>query len=131
MPSSFNSIDLFGPGPHRFAQGPQGNAIIPLAVLAPLTPGTTAYGMLDLEVIVTGRLVADSESDLWTKRNAIAAVLASPAVPATLIDHHAHSWTNMTFYRFIESDRTDRGRKHSLSFTALFRKNLLSTAGDG
>ena len=131
MPSSFNGVDLFGPGPHRFAQGPQGNAVASnTAFLGTFVPGSLAYGMLDLDVIVTGRLVAASEAALWTARDAITAVLTFPATPATLIDHHAHSWTSMTFYRFEEGPRTDRGRQHSLTFRAYFRKGLLSLAGD-
>lgn len=132
MPSSFNSVDLFGPGPHRFAQGPQGNAVVPLSVYSGVfVPGSIDYGLLDLEVIVTGRLVADTEAALWAQRDAITAVLQHPPAPATLIDHHGRQWTDMSFYRFEEGTRTDRARKHSLTYRALFRKNLLSTASDG
>jgi hypothetical protein len=130
MPSSFNGADLFGPGPHRFSQGPQGLAIVPNSVfLATWVPGSTAYGPLDLDVIVTGRLVADNEAALWAQRDAIAAVLTFPPTPATLIDHHGREWTDMTFYRFEEGDRTDRGRKLSLTFRAHFRKDLTSLDG--
>lgn len=131
MPSSFNGVDLFGPGPHRFAQGAQGNAVVPNSVLLGVfVPGSTAYGMIDLDVIVTGRLVGDTEAALWTKRDAITAVLAFPPAAATLVDHHGRTWTGMTFYRFEEGDRTDRGRVRSLSFRAVFRKDLASLSGD-
>lgn len=132
MASSFNGVDLFGPGPHRFSQGAQGNLVVPVSVYSGVfLPGSITYGMIDLDVIVTGRLVADSEAALWTKRNAITAILQFPPIAATLIDHHAHSWTNMSFYKFEEGNRTDRARKASLAFTAHFRKALYNTAGDG
>ena len=129
MPSSFNAIDLFGPGPHRFSLGTQGNAIVPFSeYVQAFVPGSIAYGLRDLDVIVTGRLVADTEAALWAKRDAITAVIQYPPVPATLIDHHARQWTSMTLWKYTEADRTDRGRTRSLRFTAIFRKDLLSVA---
>lgn len=132
MPSSFKGSDIFGPGPHRFALGTQGNAVVPISVYTGVfAPGSISYGMLDLDVIVTGRLVADTEAALWAQRDAITALLQQPPSPGTLIDHHARTWTDMSFFKYEEGDRTDRGRKFSLSFRATFRKSLLSTASEG
>lgn len=131
MASSFNGVDLFGPGPHRFAQGRQGNLVVSVAAyLQTFLPGSISYGLHDLDVIVTGRLVADTEAALWARRDAIVAVLQHPPAPATLVDHHGREWTGMSFWRFDEGSRTDRGRRTSLAFRAVFRASLLA-AGEG
>ena len=74
-------------------------------------------------------VLADTEAALWARRDAITAVIQYPPAPATLIDHHGRQWTSMTLWKYTEADRTDRGRKRSLQFTAIFRQNLLSVAG--
>lgn len=120
MPSSFDSANLFGSGPHRFSEGPLGEQTIPNSRLNPVVPGTLAIGPLEQTVIVKGRLVAATESALWTLRAAIAAKLTHPPTRATLTDNHAHSWTNMDFISFTPSDRTDHGREVSLAYEAKF-----------
>ena len=64
MPSSFNAIDLFGPGPHRFSLAAQGNAIVPFSeYVQAFVPGSIAYGLRDLDVIVA---IATRQSDPTT-----------------------------------------------------------------
>jgi predicted nucleotidyltransferase len=120
--SSFNSLDLFGSGPHRFALGPQGEDVVPNFVLGSGGSGSTAVGPIELDVTVAGRLVAADESDLWTLRDAITVQLTDPPTAATLVDNHGHTWTGISFITYTEADRTDRGREWSIEYTAVFRK---------
>lgn len=124
MSSSYKSLDLFGSGPHRFAVLPVGLYVLPFRVFDPTLPGSASYGNLELEVHVTGRLVAASDAALWTLRDAIAAQAVHPATAGTLIDQHGRSWTSMTLREFEHGDRTDRGRVVSIAYVAKFRKFL-------
>jgi hypothetical protein len=121
--SSFKSVDLFGSGPHRFFYGTQGQHVVALRAFSdPSVPGSAAFGDLELEVFVRGRLVAASEAVLWTLRDAITAQSAFSAGSGTLIDHHGRSWSGMTLWSYEEEDRTDRGRLVSIGYEARFRK---------
>lgn len=125
MSSSYNGIDLFGPGPHRFALARQGESVVANYVISASPPnGSTAQGAIELDVIIRGRLTAASESALWTKRDAIRAQITDPPALATLVDHHGRGWSDMSFIEWIENDRTDRGRVVSIGYTARFRKFL-------
>ncbi len=122
MSSSFKSLDLFGSGPHRFALARQGQALESELFVTPPDSGTRYLGLVELQVIVRGRLVAGSESDLWTLRDAVTAQLVDPPVPGTLIDLHGRTWSDMSFVGFIAGDRTDRGRVVSIAYEARFVK---------
>jgi hypothetical protein len=120
MPSSFKSLDLFGSGPHRFAVGAQGQALSSELFLPVPASGTLYHGPVELEVTISGRLVAASESALWTLRDAITAQLLDPPAPGMLIDHHGREWADMSFVKFTPDDRTDRARAVSLGYKARF-----------
>ncbi len=120
--STFKSLDLFGSGPHRFSLALQGEDVVPNFTLGSGGSGSTPVGPVELDVIVRGRLVAPSESALWTLRDAIKTELADPPVPGDLIDNHGRTWTDMSFITYKEQDRTDRARQVSLEYTATFRK---------
>lgn len=120
MSSTFKSLGLFNSGPHRFALAPQGEYVLLNARVSPSTPGSTPIGPLELSITITGRLVAATESALWTLRDAVTAQLTDPVQTGTLIDHHGRTWTNMSFITFKEQDRTDRGRTTSIGYTATF-----------
>lgn len=126
MASEFKGLDLFGSGPHRFFVGAQGLRAVPLAVLGddPTIEGSAWFGDLELEVFVRGRLVAPSESALWTLRDAVAAQADSDntPVPGTLIDPHGRAWASMSMVRYEESDRVDRGRVWSVGYLCRFRR---------
>ncbi|MCC7387775.1 MAG: hypothetical protein IT431_03305 [Phycisphaerales bacterium] len=122
MASSFKGADLFGSGPHRFGQGRQGQVMLSWIALGTVQPGTVAIGLTELDVTVTGRLVASGEAALWALREAVAAELEESPTPGTLVDHHGRSWAGMSFIDFREGDRTDRGRVWSIAYEAVFRK---------
>jgi hypothetical protein len=120
MPSSFKGLDLFGSGPHRFNVRRQGQALSSELFLSTPQPGTRYHGLLELDIIISGRLVAAAESALDTLKSAITAQLLDPPAPGTLIDHHERSYTDMSFVRFTPADRIDRGRVISLAYRARF-----------
>ena len=122
MSSSFKGHDLFGSGPHRFAQRRQGQVMLSWIQLGSTQPGTVPIGLTELDVVVVGRLIAANEAALWTLRDAIVAEFEESPTPGTLLDLHNHQWTGMTFIDYAEADRTDRGRLWSLAYTATFRR---------
>jgi hypothetical protein len=122
MPSSFKGQNIFGSGPHRFAQGRQGSFILVDAQIASPGPNSYPSGVQELDVIVTGRLVATSETALWALRDAVTDMLISPPTAGTLIDGAGRSWEDMSFIRFEEGETTDRGRAWSIAYTATFRR---------
>jgi hypothetical protein len=122
MSSSFKGKDLFGSGPHRFAVGKLGEFIVSDFTLGIYDGGTTPLGLVELDVIVTGRLVATNDTALWALRDAIEAELVHLPTAGTLVDLHGRTWEGMSFIRFESADRTDRGRDVSLAYEAQFRK---------
>ncbi len=122
MASSFKGVDLFGSGPHRFSLGRQGPMMLTRLYFGDISPGTIPIGLRELDVIVAGRLVAASESTLWTLRDAVVAQHQESPTPGTLIDLHGRTWADMTFIDWREGDRTDRGRVRSVAYVAVFRK---------
>lgn len=128
MSSSFKSLDLFGSGPHRFYQGRQGQLLMLDVALGGFTPMSFALGLVELEVFVRGRLIALTESGLWSQRDAITAQLLHPPTPGTLIDLHGRQWTDMSFVRFEELDRTDRNHRRTLGYIATFRRMIAPEA---
>ena len=120
MPSSFAGSTLFSSGPHRFHEEPRGVQTIPNTRLNTFSPGNQAIGPLESAVTIRGRLVAASESALWTLRDAIAAKLTYPPTRATLTDNAGRSWPDMDFVTFTPADRTDRNRQFSLTYEARF-----------
>lgn len=136
MGSSFKGVDLFGSGPQRFALARQGHLVLTAFQAFGFSgPESYPFGLVELEVIVTGRLVGASEAALWARRDAIVAQLEDTILPTpgTLIDTRGRSWTGMVLHRFEEGDRVDRGRVWSIEYTALFRrfKDLARTVHGG
>jgi len=121
MPSSFRSLNLFGSGPHRFTVGRRGQLLVPDLFLSGSGSGSTPQGLIELDVLVTGRLVASSEAALRTLESAIAAQLTDPLQVGTLIDLHARSFANMSFIIFEQAAPTERNRQFSLPYLARFR----------
>lgn len=119
MGSSIGGQVLFNSGPHRFTVGRMGR-LTRGPFSTPLDdPFTTDEGVRELLIIQSGRLVAASESLLWSQVDAIKAQAELPRNGA-LVDNSGRSWANMTLVRFEPDDRVDRGREFSLGYTALY-----------
>lgn len=124
MPSSFNALPIFSSGPHRFRELTQGEYILLNARVNPFQAGSQPVGPLELAVIVTGRLVAANESDLWALRDAVTSLLTDPPTIADLFDDAGHRWQDISLTNFTPADRTDRGRQTSLAYQMTFIKFL-------
>lgn len=121
--SSFEGLDLFGSGPARFRAMAQGSVVVANYVIGATPPnGSTAQGPIELDVVVTGRLVATTEAGLWSLRDAITAQLADPPTNGSLFDDYGHKWEDVALIRYTEGGRTDRGRVKSMAYEAVFRK---------
>lgn len=120
--STFKDLDLFGSGPHRFRQGVQGEDVVANYILGIPGSGSTPVGTLELDVVVSGRLVADDEAGLWALRDGITAELAHPPVAGALVDSHGRAWASMSLIAYTEGPVTDRGRTCSIAYTATFRR---------
>jgi hypothetical protein len=120
MMSSYNEVDLFGSGPHRFVLGPLGEYVLTLARIDPFQAGSQAIGPLEETVVVRGRLVALTEEGVWALVDAIHAELTDPPTVATLVDEHEREWEGMSFIRFEAAEPTQRGRAWSLGYEAVF-----------
>lgn len=118
--STFNDIDLFGSGPHRFTHEPLGEYLLVNARIDPFQAGSQPIGPLDLAVTVRGRLVAATEDDLWDQRDAIAAMITHPPTTAALKEDGGRTWVQMSFVGFATDGPTDRGRVFSVAYTARF-----------
>ena len=122
MASSYKGLDLFGSGSHRFALGRQGQFVVADFGLGGYTTDSLYLGLVELDVVVRGRLVAATEAGLWSLRDAVTAQLLNPPAAGALVDLHGRTWADMSFIRFEESDRVDRGRAWSVGYDALFRR---------
>jgi len=125
MPSMYNGTALFDSGPHRFFVQRQGQTEIEPA--QPVGQGQASarwlqLGLVQLSVTVRGRLVAATEADLWTQRDAMTAELTASASPATLDDGNGRVWTGMWLVRYEEQEPVQVGRTWSVGYEAVFRK---------
>jgi len=115
MSSSFAGLDLFGSGPHRFVIKPVGMLFLPPLTADALQITTDVVTQLELAIVQRGRLVADTDADLWAQVDLIQQKAEIP-LNGVLVDHSGRNWTNMTLLRFAPEDRVDRGRKVSLAY---------------
>ena len=120
--SSFDGADLFGSGPHRFAQATIGEYILTRARVDPFQAGSTPIGPLELTIIVRGRLIAPDDDALWVLRDEIASHLTDPPTAGEFTDLAGRTLTDMSFISFTPADRTDRGRACSIGYTAVFTR---------
>lgn len=122
MGSSFKGVDLFGSGPHVFIEQRRGRRVVSLAAVAGdvTQDGSAEFGDHELRVEVHGRLVSSTESGLWALRDAITDEADSAAAAGILEDTQGHAWSDMKLLSFEVSGETDRGRRVSIGYTALF-----------
>lgn len=122
MASSFKGVNLFGSGPHRFREEPQGQLVVSVMSLGTPTSGSVGLGQLERRVVVKGRLVSTTESGLRSLRDALAAQALSPWSNGTLVDQHGATWSQMWLTKVVWDDRTDRGRARSVGYEAYFQE---------
>lgn len=126
MPSMYDGSPLFASGPHRFEVHRQGQTEVPPGtsptLQSPPSSKWTQLGPVQLSVSVRGRLVASSEADLWTLRDAISGALTSSPSTGTLEDGQGKSWDNMWLVEYREIGPVDVGRAWSIGYEAVFRK---------
>lgn len=123
MTGTFDGVDLFGSGPARYAVRPRGIESQPRWRITGNSThsGTLPIGQRELEIVVTGRLVAATESALWTLREAVADAAKFADGASTLVDDRGRSFASMWFIDYTEADRVDAGRVWSIGYTASFR----------
>ncbi|MFO0857558.1 MAG: hypothetical protein U0640_09415 [Phycisphaerales bacterium] len=120
--SSFNGLDLFGSGPHRFFHGKRGQLLTFDLFNGGSGGGSTANGLIDHEILVRGRLVATNESALTALRDAIIAQVQNSPVVGVLIDTQGRTFTGMSLIAYSERGRRDRGRVFSVRYEVVFKK---------
>jgi len=126
--STFNSQGYFNSGPHRFDIGAAGRLLTAPLRGSNFNPVTRDDAVLELEIIQTGRLIASSESALWSLFEAARAV-AEGTTTATLVDHAGKSWPSMRLVRIEPTGPIDRGRVFSLPYQARYLKFGSGTFG--
>ncbi|MFI4883246.1 MAG: hypothetical protein ACIAQU_11755 [Phycisphaerales bacterium JB064] len=126
MPSMYNGAALFDSGPHQFVMQRYGQTEVAPGTSPTLQSQPQAkwlqLGLVQLSIAVRGRLVATSEEDLWTLRNAISGAITSTPSTGTLEDGNGQSWPNMWLVRYEEKGPVEVGRTWSISYEAVFRK---------
>ena len=120
--SSFNGEDLFGSGPHEFRLSTQGYLVVQNGTPGSPAPGSTVLGVLEVDVIAEGRLVAVSAAALRDLRDAITDLLGPSPTVGTLIGNDGHQWASMSFIRYEELGAVEHGRAYSIAFKATFRE---------
>ncbi len=122
MGSRYKGQDLFGSGPHRFVIGRLGRRIVSLSTISmsPTVDGTAEFGDLELRIEVRGRLVANTESALWARRDLIVAQAESTIASGVLENEDGYQWATMKLLTFEESGPTQRGRDVSVGYVAVF-----------
>lgn len=118
--SSFNGVDLFGSGPHRFMLPPAGYQFAPRLSLGLGGPGVSIVGLAQVLVTVSGRLVAPDLAGLEALMQEIRTAADPAANVGQLIDNHGRIYEDMTFLRCQFGERTDRGREVSVTYVATF-----------
>lgn len=122
--SSFAGEYIFDSGPHRVVVGARGEQLARSADVAgdPSVAGEQAVGPLDGQVLVRGRLVADTDDALTALVESIQAMLTHPPMVGDLIDNHSATLKDVSFVSFTPADRVDRGARVSLGYVARFVK---------
>ena len=122
MGSSFKGDDLFGSGGHQFVNRRLGRRVVSYASVVgdPSVPGTFESGEYEVWVEVRGRLVANSDSGLWSLRNDILDEAAAGVASGLLQDAHGHEWEDMKLLTYEETGPVERGREVSVGYVVVF-----------
>ncbi|TVQ34451.1 MAG: hypothetical protein EA376_00140 [Phycisphaeraceae bacterium] len=116
MGSEFAGQVLFDSGPHRFVIRSVGRLWLPPLAIDELQDAIEVLARpIELAIVQTGRLVFETDDDLWDQVELIRS-RAESALKGTLIEHSGREWEDMTMLRFRPDDRVDRGRRISLAY---------------
>ena len=112
--SSYDGLDLFSSGPHRFSLPG-----VKLRTTEATAPGIDGVRLVNLgrdvkRIEQKGRLVAENAEDLIALRDAISAVCDGRK--ATLIDSFGGEHVNMVIVSFVTAERIDIGGHFSLGY---------------
>ena len=112
--SSFNGLDLFSSGSHRFEIGGVG-----LRYALHETPGSrgaaiTGQGQNTRRILQAGELAADTVSALRGLISAVEQMLDGQAY--VLVDNHGASWPNTVMIEFKPSRTVQTGPRYWVSY---------------
>lgn len=119
MASTFAGLSLFNSGPHRFTMQPRGRLVAGPLRAPSYTTISFDLDTLELGILQTGRLIASTESALWTLIDAIVTQAELPRT-GTLVDHSGRNWPNLTLISFAPTGPINRGRIVSISYEARY-----------
>lgn len=122
MASTFNGVNYFGSGPHRFILARAGRYLLGPFRGPNATHQWVDQGKADLVIIQRGRLVAASVAALWALIDPIRALAELPQTGA-LVDHHGRTYTGMTLAWFELDGPIDRGRQASAGYTIFYDRH--------
>lgn len=122
--SSYNGLDLFGPGPHRFRLAPIGQQVQARSALSLGLPGVDSIGAAQVVVVVSGRLTAIDHDQLKERLDDLRAQADLWPTTGVLVSNTSFTWNLMSFARFTPAEFVDCGREVSLAYEALFIRRL-------
>ncbi len=120
MGSTFAGLSLFDSGPHRFAPRTMGRLWLPPLAVDALQETTLVLDVpRELMIAQTGRLIADDDAGLWGQVDVIRGH-AEAALTGTLVEASGRAWAGVTLLGFSPAEQVDRGRRVSLSYSAVY-----------
>lgn len=120
MGSSFQGVDVFEDAVQRFQEVPRAVQLLENARIDPTSAGTVPTGLMNLRVIVRGRMRATTEDALWRKCEQVSSLATFPVTTGRLEDGHGRGWDDMGLVSVTFGETIDRGREVSVAFVATF-----------
>lgn len=119
--STFQGLDLFGSGPHRFVLEAVGRYTEDAGFGPTWWPTSQDRGIREVRITQEGRLTSASEAGLWALVDAVRTKAETQAT-GTLNDGNGRVWTGMQMRRFQLEGDFDRGRRFSVRYTVRYYK---------
>lgn len=115
MRSTYNGVQYFDSGPHRFIIGETGRIILPPFAGSNALPIWSDEGQQTLRITQRGRLIDDDEDGLWEQFRAIQTEAESDTI-ADLVDAGGQVWEDMRMVSVTATGPVDRGRVVSIGY---------------